>query len=612
MCGIAGIAKPADVGGEQLLAVMEAMAHRGPDDHHVVWHEGLGLGARRLAIVDTSSLGRQPAFGCDNTIVVALNGEIYNDQALRRELVFRGHTFRGHSDTEVVAHAWEEWGAGCVTKLEGMFALGVFDTTRLEISLIRDRLGEKPLYYFAGDGNFAFASEVRALRAGGFGAGINLSAVAAFARYGSLRGAETMTPGMYAVAPGSILSYQIATRKYAFTKYWNATVSQLTSRDQTPQSIRRILTAGILSASRADVPGSLYLSAGLDSAVLASVLSRTRTVTAAHTLRFDVPGYDESAGATDTAQFNGLDLNIVEVQESDWPSLIQGFVSSLDQPSVDGFNNYILCKAVGREFKLAFTGLGADELFGGYSTFRYLAIPRLLPLRRSAIESSVVLRRAARGRLSRAALIASGGTGPLRESYDFVRQLDPLLRHSLKRAATPSSAWPLDDEPDSSLMKRVVGLELSRYLVDTLLRDTDSVSMHSSVELRSPFLHPSIIELALSLANNRPGESARKSLLREAFKDELPVRLRAPSRKTGFAVPVGKWLTSHAGRDFVHDEVTQELWDSIGIFTPKSRQRFLRLLEVDMSSPNDYSRYLTIFGALILTLWCRDNHAAAA
>lgn len=613
MCGIAGIAGSTAGKDDRLESMLDSMVHRGPDDAHSVKWTHLALGARRLAIMDLSRDGRQPLSGCDSSVTVALNGEIYNHVDLRETLQGLGHRFRGGSDTEVLAHAWEQWGERCVERLHGMFAIAAFEKPTGQLTLARDRTGEKPLYYARSDNELGFASEVRTLRRAGFGDGLELTSVRAFTEFGSVRGEATLFVGISALRPGTLLRYSVHGHEYEAKSYWCAGQTPSDDALPSPRAIRDQVTASILEAARADVPAALCLSAGLDSAILASVLSRAEAISEAFTLRFPIKGYDESIGAKKTAKLNGLSLTEICVDEADWPEILHDFVLALDQPSVDGLNSFIISRSIGKRYKVAFTGVGADEIFGGYSTFRYLTLPRLLriPSEQFRRRAFTLIDRLPASRPTRVAQIMSGATGSLEASYDHLRSLDPVLQRSLMQDADSASPWSFVEGGELPIARQISEMELSRYLVDTLLRDLDALSMRNSLEMRAPFLHPVLVDLALRIIHRVDFKGNGKSLLREAFAGELPDHLQKPTRKQGFAVPIGAWLTTTVGREFVHAELTVEVWSKQGIFRPSARADILESLKTDLSRPTDHSRYLAVFGALVMTMWCRENNVNA-
>jgi len=237
-------------------SMLKSMVHRGPDDEHSVTWAHLALGARRLAIMDLSLDGRQPMSGCDSSVTVALNGEIYNHADLRTALQALGHKFRGGSDTEVLAHAWEQWGQGCVERLHGMFAIAAFEEPTGQLTLARDRVGEKPLYFARRDNELGFASEVRALRAAGFGDGLEWTSVRAFSEFGSVRGEVTLFAGISALRPGTMLRYSGNDRESEVETYWCAGSVPSSDILPSPRAVRDQVTASILESARADVPSA--------------------------------------------------------------------------------------------------------------------------------------------------------------------------------------------------------------------------------------------------------------------------------------------------------------------------------------------------------------------
>src|SRR6266851_3811387 len=550
-----------------------AMRHRGPDDDGFLVNEarapGLALGMRRLSIIDLKT-GHQPVWNETRDVAVIFNGELYNYRELRERLTFSGHRFSTQSDTEILVHAWEEWGEDCLEELRGMFALALVDlrkryaTTAL-LFLARDPLGIKPLYYTQTGDGFAFASEVRALMAGGMAPkAVSQDALTSYFLFGSVSEPVTLLDGVFSLPPGHrMLVYVPERRRIPRARaWWDATRSPAarearTTRDfsSAARGLRPLLEDAVRAHLIADVPVGLFLSSGLDSSMIAGLAARERAGICSFTLSFPGTAYDEAPLARSVAKHCGTKHREIPLEGDAVVSRLDEAVAALDQPSMDGINTYFVSWAA-REagLKVALSGLGGDELFGGYATFT--DTPRIKELIRMAWFVPLPLRKAL-APLLRAA-IASGGSpdaarkaiaawlspDALPHAYFFTRALFPVgaeLSRLIEPRFRPSSVA-ADGARKVQGMGSVSWLEMRSYMASTLLRDTDSVSMARSLEVRVPLLDTPLVEFVGSLpdaARRRPG--TQKALLVEALGDLLPQEILAQRKRT-FTLPWEEWL----------------------------------------------------------------------
>ena len=389
--------------------MLQAMVRRGPDDEGLLLEPGVALGMRRLSIIDLGG-GHQPVFNEDGTVGIVFNGEIYNFPELRDHLEARGHTFRTRSDTETIVHAYEEWGEGCVERLRGMFAFAIFDRREdqrgagggdgrgdgrrsvARVLLARDRLGIKPLYVFRNEsaGTLLFASEVRALLASGAVARrLSPEAVESYLFFGSVVEPMTLVEGVYSLPPGHILSVDCAVPLAAAPKpYWDlAAAAQASAAAASPSSrpmtiaeagraARPLLEQAVRSHLLADVPLGLFLSSGIDSTAIAALAARERSGLHTFTVVFPEHEFSEAPMARRTAERLGTQHQELLLTGAEMAARLGEAVGALDQPSMDGINTFFVSWAARRVgLKVALSGLGGDEVFGGYSTFR--TTPRL-------------------------------------------------------------------------------------------------------------------------------------------------------------------------------------------------------------------------------------------
>jgi asparagine synthase (glutamine-hydrolysing) len=566
-----------------------ALKHRGPDEEGLLVNEprapGLALGMRRLSIIDLPG-GHQPAWNEAKDVAVIFNGEIYNYRELRERLTSLGHRFATLSDTEILVHGWEEWGEECLTELRGMFAFALLDlrkryATSPLLFLARDPLGIKPLYYTQTPDGFAFASEVRALLQGGV-AGKQLSpdALTSYLLFGSVSEPVTLLESVFSLPPGHrMLLYVPERRRTPRARPWWDPQQSPAARDpkktqdfsSAAKRLRPLLEDAVRSHLIADVPVGLFLSSGLDSSSIAALAARVQPDICSFTLAFPGTPYDEAPLARAVAEKCGTRHRELPLDGGAVLDRLDQALAALDQPTMDGINTYFVSWAA-REvgLKVALSGLGGDELFAGYRTFA--DTPRLARLMRLAWFAPAPLRRAVapvlRGLLAqkngsdgaRKALDAWLSPDALPHPYFFSRTLfpvsylprltEPRFRPSAVNAdgVTLEPTWLgwLERSADAARKLEPVGavswLEMRSYMASTLLRDTDSVSMAQSLEVRVPLLDTPLVEFMGSLpdaARHRAG--TQKALFVESLSDILPPEILARRKRT-FTLPWKEWL----------------------------------------------------------------------
>lgn len=566
-----------------------AMRHRGPDEEGFLANDprapGLALGMRRLSIIDLTS-GRQPVWNETRDVAVIYNGELYNYRELRERLKLLGHRFATQSDTEILVHAWEEWGEECLQELRGMFAVALLDlrgrfATAPLLFLARDPLGIKPLYYTQTAEGFAFASEVRALLAGGAAAKqISQDALTSYFLFGSVAEPVTMVEGVFSIPPGHRMLLYVPERRRVprARPWWDAQTTPAARDPKKPRDmasaakqLRPLLEEAVRGHLVADVPVGLFLSGGLDSGAIAALAARERAGIHSFTLAFPGTAYDEAPLARKAAEKYGTRHKEVPLGEAAVLARIDDALLGLDQPTMDGINTSFVSWAA-REIglKVALSGLGGDELFAGYATFGNTAmLRRLIRMawfvpRPARLAAAPLMRSLIGMRLSRdaAAKATAAWIDPdrLPHPYFFARTLfppdelsrfiEPRFRPSMVGAdgVTLEPTWLgwLDRVAgEAGKMEAVAStawLELRSYMASTLLRDTDSVSMARSLEVRVPFLDTLVVEFLTSLpdaARHEPG--AQKALLVRAMGDLLPPEIVGQPKRT-FTLPWEEWL----------------------------------------------------------------------
>src|ERR1700674_840631 len=590
MCGICGVIgfKHTDQAEAITRRMMEAIRHRGPDEDGLLVAPSAALGMRRLSIIDLPG-GHQPVFNEAGNVAVVYNGEIYNFRQLRATLEGRGHVFRTRSDTEVIVHAYEEWGEECLRELRGMFAFAVWDARasgtsgdaarRARIFLARDRFGIKPLYYSHANGTFLFASEVRALMASGcIAPRLAADSLEAYLLFGSLAEPSTIVEGVFSLPPGHSITLQADAPSATLRpkRYWDFSDAALEPDSSRPKNskdaakqLRSLLEETVRDHLIADVPLGVFLSSGLDSTALVALGSRFQSDLHTFTVVFPEQRYSEAKVSRETAKrFKTRHQDIILDPET-LVAQLEDAVKSLDQPTMDGLNTYFVSRAARQGgLKVALSGLGSDEIFGGDSPF--VSTPRAAfvgglgkwipgPFRRLTAGAAV---RIAAGDAVRKAAAAWRSPTDFPHAYYFTRLLFTPSR--VRRLLAPyfeSAEYSSDREyPWRARMREtarqaalfdsftsVSCFELQSYMVNTLLRDTDSASMANSLEVRVPFLDHRLVEFVGRLPKNaKYTPDVPKSLLVEALSDLLPDEVVGQSKRT-FTLPWDVWLRGPLG-----------------------------------------------------------------
>jgi asparagine synthase (glutamine-hydrolysing) len=575
MCGIAGgmfWGRAASKWGAARVvrAMTSALGHRGPDDEGMWVSDGLpaggpvlAFGHRRLTIIDPSVQASQPMATSGG--VITYNGEAYNFAALRQQLEAEGEVFRSRSDTEVVLRGYLHWGPRLLARLRGMYAFAVWDARRGSLSLVRDRFGMKPLYYFEGAGCLLFASEIRALLASGLvPRRLDRTAMWEYLGYQAVPAPRTIVDGVRMVLPGHTIEVR-HDRPIASRQYWDLLSARRVSQDSDERSriaVGRLLDDSITAHLVSDVPIALFLSGGLDSSAIALLMAaRGRRPTTFSVVMPDTR-LDERAAARTIATATDADHREIDVTEAEVRQLVPDAVARMDHPSADGINTFIIAAAVrGAGFKAALSGVGGDEIFGGYPSFRRFA-GRSGWLRRWGRAPRQVRRAASRAvgaldGLSRVATKASAvldSDGSMAHVWPITRQLFTtsergLLLNAAGRggaASDPYVEWleaAYERHADADVMARVSYAEARTYLPDVLLADADQMGMAHGVEIRAPFVDHMLAEYVVGLpeARKQRPSGRGKSLLIDALGDLLP-REFAERPKRGFTLPMARWM----------------------------------------------------------------------
>src|SRR5438105_1362356 len=557
MCGISGTTRADD--GTALTAMNRAMVHRGPDDEgsYVDPQFKVGLAVRRLSIIDVPG-GHQPIANEDQTIWAILNGEIYNHPALRERLRARGHRFQTRGDTEVLVHAYEEFGQDFVHALEGMFALAIWDRHCRRLVLARDRFGEKPLFYTVRHGALTFASELTALAAGTGGVGdVSAQSVDTFFLLGYVPGPRTIVEEAKVLQPGHLLSWDQHTGSLAIQRYW--VPSPMPRRVTVPmrelvEETHQLLDSSVKSRMISDVPLGVFLSGGVDSTLVAALATRNSTeAIKTFTVGYDVGAVNEFEPARRVASAIGADHHEFMLTHADASVRAPQVLAALDQPIADQalIASQALAESARTEVTVAIGGEGADELFGGYPRYRWLArslrLQQLVPATVVALGSGVMQRFSATGKARRFGDVISRNSVRMRH-FEWVSDHRRATRHwlygsRLKPLLTGSDPFP--EVPDlvaglDGQVADIMRIDQMTWLPDDVLAKADRSSMLVSLEVRTPYLDRRLAEFAFSVPSFVHCNPHGKRLLRAVLAELLPEAAARP--KVGFRVPAAEWL----------------------------------------------------------------------
>jgi asparagine synthase (glutamine-hydrolysing) len=614
MCGICGIAERDGSPDPEVVARMSRrLVHRGPDEDGLFRRGPVALAARRLSIIDLEH-GSQPIGNEDGSVTVVQNGEIYNYRELKRELEASGHRFATDCDTEVLVHLYEQHGDAFVERLRGMFAIAVWDDRERRLLLARDRFGIKPLYYRLADGTLSFASELKALlEQPGFSRQIDPKAMAAYLAFNSIPAPLTIFAEARKLPPGHLLAWRdgaIELRRFARPGPTPGARPREGSAAALADELREVLRGSIRAHLVADVPVGVLLSGGVDSGgITALAAAESRQPLKTFSIGFEESGFDELSRARLVAERFGTDHQELIVRP-DAVELLPKLVESFDEPFGDSsaLPTYLVSELASGSVKVALSGEGGDELFGGYYTYvADLLAPRVGRL--AALASPLV----------EALPSSDGRVGFDYKAKRFARaaaHADPLQRHhgwkeifsAERRRALLGGGQPGWDPLDlyreryaetvgAPALARMQDVDLGIYLVDDLLAKTDRLSMANSLELRVPFLDQHVAEFAFSLPTRLKVRGlAKKRLLRQALAPLLP-REVVHGRKQGFSIPIAAWLRGPL-QPFARDLLSTATLERQGCLDPAT---VTPLLDRHCAGAEDLSRQL--WGLMAFTLW---------
>src|SRR4051812_17335295 len=623
MCGIAGFVdrdraddpvasrNEADFG--LVRRMCDVIRHRGPDDEGIHLEAGVGLGMRRLSIIDLST-GQQPIHNEDRSIWIVFNGEIYNYRELRVELEAEGHTFYTSSDTEVIVHAYEQWGEAAFRRLRGMFGIGLWDRPRRTLLLVRDRSGIKPLHYTERNGRLYFGSEIKSLlAAGAVDREIDLEALDHYLSFLYVPRDGSIFRNVRKLPPGHLLRWRDG--RAQLSKYWEVDAREPFngSDGEAAAALRGILADAVRSHMISDVPLGAFLSGGVDSSVVVGLMAEASAKPVqTFSIGFDEPQFDELEHARIVAQHFGTEHHEFVVRP-DGLSILDRLIEHFDEPFADSsaIPTWYVSEIARRHVTVVLSGDGGDELFGGYD--RYLPHPRVaqfdrLPLpgmQAFATLAWPLLPHGTRGKnfLRHVAKDAKG------RYLDSITLFQPDERTALyaegARAALTGDAERVlarhfsrfDQLPHDSRMMR---FDFETYLPEDVLTKVDRMSMAHSIESRVPLLDNQVIDFAATLPSHfKIKDGRRKHILKQALQPLLPAGI-LDRKKQGFGIPIGNWFRGGLTGLF-SDVLEAPRTRQRGYFEPKFVSRLLR---EHLAGERDHN--LRLWQLLVFELWHRE------
>jgi asparagine synthase (glutamine-hydrolysing) len=622
MCGIAGkLTMGTRVEVSEIESMLRPIAHRGPDATGIHLDGNVGLGHARLSIIDLST-GAQPMCNEDETVWIVFNGEIYNYQGLRQRLLAKGHVFRSQSDTEVIIHAYEEFGIDCVRELRGMFAFAIWDAKRRQLFVTRDRVGIKPFYYCHTEGSFLFASELKAILVDpAVSRDLSQSAIRQFLSFYYLPGEDTLFGSIKKLLPGH--SIVVANGKIKIHQYWDLHFTKdrwNMSFEDAVEELRELLKSTVRDHMIADVPVGILLSGGVDSsAVLSLAVQGTAKKVKTFTVGFEGTNVvDERPYARLAAQRFGTDHFDISISAEDFWDFLPAYTLHMEEPVCEppAVALYYVSKLARDHVKVLLSGEGGDEAFAGYSNY-----PNMLRLQH--LQSSL----GPFARLAGSMLSLGSGAFAMPRVHRYGEALGrPLSDHYFSRSSNPTTffnrcggriftreflgatasvsprqtiAALVRNCQGSGLLDQMLYLDTKTWLPDDLLVKADKITMANSLELRVPLLDHVVLEFAASLPSEfKVRERETKRILKSVFAEVLPKEV-IQRKKAGFPVPYERWLRYEL-RERIDAVLLSDRAAARGYFVPREVKR---LLEANTATGR-YSK--EVFSLLVIELWHRQ------
>ncbi|MCC5930677.1 MAG: asparagine synthase (glutamine-hydrolyzing) [Cyclobacteriaceae bacterium] len=633
MCGITGILAFNELGRFHMINLHKAterLSHRGPNAYGNFSEGMAGLGHRRLSIIDLSAEANQPMRDASGRYVIVYNGEIYNFQTIKKDLIGRGVEFNTQCDTEVLLYAWIEWGHECLDLLNGFFAFAIYDTQTGEMFLARDRYGIKPLFFYLDEDKFLFGSEIKSILAFGIEKSLNLSAMLMYfqlqyipAPMSIFNNIQSLMPGHYMQLKGS----QLSMRRYYKIDYDLKMVNPTgSSYEEQIQHVKTLLEASVEKRLVADVPLGTFLSGGIDSSVITGIASRYKSDLHCFSIGFKDQGFfDETDYARMVAKHFKVGHTVFYLEDEELKEAAMQIGRHFDQPFADSsaIPVYLLSQYTSRHLKVALSGDGADELFSGYNkhaallrasqagmTDRWIAhlawLWNLLPASRNGYVSN---------RIRQVQRYARGLKLDLPERYwlwasilnmkESMALLSPNTLQSLDRSLyDDTKAMYLSGLSNAADLNEVLLSDMRLVLPNDMLYKVDQMSMLHALEVRVPFLDHELVNFMFRLpSESKIDNILKKKILQDAYRHFLPEKLYRRSKK-GFEVPLLSWIQgpmkSTIRQDLLHDDFIKEQ----GVFNPKAIQKIQK--RVFSSNPGDSAA--TVWALMVFQWWWKHYY----
>lgn len=592
MCGITGIISKDDNKKKLIKEMNKKIVHRGPNAEGIYVDDYVALGQRRLSIIDLAG-GNQPIYNEDKSILVMYNGEIYNYLELKKEL--SNHTFTTNSDTEVLIHAYEEWGYDFVKKLRGMFSFCIYDKNKNELFIARDQFGIKPLYYYKNDEVFLFASEIKSFLAHPkFNKELNKEMLGAYLTFSFTPGERTFFKNVYKLPAGHFMKIDATTMEYKIEEYFKLEFSNTDkSFEEVVEDISKVMKDSVNHHLISDVEVGSFLSSGVDSSYLVSLARPDKTYTVGYTDK----KYSEISNAKDLCDRLGVNNTSLVITKEEYFKAIPDVFYHMDEPTTDACSIavYFLSKLAAKDVKVVLSGEGADEFFGGYNSYDdhpYTKLP--LFIRKSV---ATICKHLPKNKYTRY-LIRRGMT--LEESYVSINrnfyddELDSILNFhdylpNKKITEKTYKKYAKEDE-----LNKKLAIDIKYWLTDNVLNIVDKMTMAASIESRVPFTDIEVFDISRKLnKNHKVRNGYTKAALREAAKKDIPNE-SYKKKKLGFPVPIREWIKE----DIFYEDIKESFT------TPIAKELFktnniLKLLEEHKNGIRDnYRKIWAIYSFL--------------
>jgi len=628
MCGIFGIVgHNARIPDGLVERGTNSLAHRGPDDSGTILLRDtslgsteIGLGNRRLAILDLSPLGHQPMTDPDTGNWIVYNGEIYNFRDVRAELERAGVSFASHTDTEVLLKGYALWGEKCLAKFRGMFAFALWDARQHQLLIARDPMGIKPLYYAQTGPYLIFASEVRSLLGTGLiPRRLDHAGLLNFLTYGSSYDPLTLIEGVHALPPGHTLTWKAG--EIRISQYWDLVGEQGQDKvppEQSSRNLQAMLEEAVRLQLVSDVPVGVFLSGGIDSSALVSILSRGGVTPSTFSIVFREADYSEAEHSRAVAKKFHTDHHEITISQNDVLAAIPAALRAMDLPTMDGINTYFVSRETrAAGVKVALSGLGGDEIFAGYSSFRTIPraerfgrtwkhVPRALRGSLASIFSSL----APQSDQNRKLATLARANGRILHPYFLTRtlftpnqtdDLFPSADISVRQVATASQCANLRRAEGLDPVNRVSYLESRCYMLNTLLRDGDVMSMSQGLEVRVPLIDHQLAKTVMALPGASKLNGTPKKLLVEALDGSLPDEIVHRSKR-GFTLPFEHWMKQEL-RAEIEPVLTAKHFDAGPLAGMLNGQSVQRVWEDFLSGTMSWTRPWSLY---VLERWCEQ------